>query len=88
MHRRASINCWRILQAGSTADAHNPAQEAINALLEAKQIDYVTFADWLKLDQIEQERGAALGRPRVKFSRIEDMLAGAARCQSAQRHGG
>jgi ferredoxin--NADP+ reductase len=52
----------------------NPAPESINALLSGRGIRYVTFADWLKLDQIEQARGVALGRPRVKFSRIEDML--------------
>jgi len=54
------------------------APEAINALFSERGIRYVTFADWLKLDLIEQTRGAALGRPRVKFSRIEDMLESAA----------
>ncbi|MBI1257225.1 MAG: NADP oxidoreductase [Chloroflexi bacterium] len=63
------------LQADALLSPAHPAQEAINALLKAKQIEYVTFADWLKLDQIEQERGAALNRPRVKFPRVEEMLA-------------
>ena len=40
------------------------------ALLEGAHIEYVTFADWLKLDAIEQQRGAALNRPRVKFTTI------------------
>jgi len=35
----------------------------------------VTFADWQVLDAIETQRGAALGRPRVKFSRVDEMLA-------------
>ena len=35
---------------------------------------FVTYADWQLLDQIEQERGALVGRPRLKFSRVEDML--------------
>jgi len=34
----------------------------------------VTFADWLKLDALEQERGKALNRPRLKFTNVEDML--------------
>jgi len=62
------------LQAGALLEPTNPAQEAINTLLEGKGVEYVTFAQWLKLDQIEQARGAALGRPRLKFSRISDML--------------
>ncbi len=62
------------LQAGALLQPTTPAQGAINALLEGKKVEYVTFADWQKLDQMEQARGAALGRPRVKFSRIGDML--------------
>ncbi len=34
----------------------------------------MTFADWLILDGIEQARGQAENRPRVKFCRVEDML--------------
>lgn len=52
----------------------NPAPAAIVELLEARNIEYVTFADWLILDKIEQERGAGCNRPRVKFTRIDEML--------------
>jgi ferredoxin--NADP+ reductase len=34
----------------------------------------VTYDDWQVLDEIETRRGAELGRPRLKFSRVEDML--------------
>jgi ferredoxin--NADP+ reductase len=34
----------------------------------------VTFADWLRLDAIEQARGAQHGRPRVKFASVDEML--------------
>jgi ferredoxin--NADP+ reductase len=54
-----------------------PAQaDAVNAenLIRARQPRFVSFADWLKLDQLELARGAAQGRPRVKFTRVEEML--------------
>jgi ferredoxin--NADP+ reductase len=51
-----------------------PNREAIEDLLNERGIQYVTFENWLKLDAIEQERGAEINRPRVKFSRVEDML--------------
>jgi hypothetical protein len=35
----------------------------------------VTWADWQRLDALEKSRGAAVGRPRLKFSRVEEMLA-------------
>lgn len=49
--------------------------EAIESLLKSRNIQYVTYADWHILDQLEQERGAEVGRMRLKFTRIEDMLA-------------
>ncbi len=35
----------------------------------------VDFQDWLKLDARETENGAKIGRPRVKFSSVPEMLA-------------
>lgn len=35
----------------------------------------VSFAEWLKIDATETERGHAKGKPREKFTRINDMLA-------------
>lgn len=49
--------------------------KAIVALLQERGIDYFTFADWLKLETIENERGKAQGRPRVKFTSEAEMLA-------------
>lgn len=49
--------------------------EDVEGLLKARNIRYVTYADWRILDQLEQERGAETGRMRLKFTRIEDMLA-------------
>jgi len=53
----------------------NPHPEAVEALLEARGVDYVTYADWRALDAEEVARGKALGRPRLKFTSIEEMLA-------------
>ena len=49
-----------------------PSEESIVTLLEGKGVDFVTWADWLKLDHEELARGAAEGRERVKlFDREE-----------------
>jgi ferredoxin--NADP+ reductase len=54
--------------------AHSDAQ-CILDLLRERQPQYVTYADWQKLDELEAARGRALGRPRVKFTSVAEMLA-------------
>ncbi len=63
------------VQQGAVLHPAEPSREALECLLKQRGIDYVTYDDWRIIDQIEQERGAAAGRPRCKFSRVEDMLA-------------
>lgn len=52
-----------------------PSREAVENLLVDRKPTYVTYADWLLLDEIECQRGAELGRPRLKFCSVDDMLA-------------
>jgi ferredoxin--NADP+ reductase len=52
-----------------------PAAEAIEQLIARRQPKCVTYDDWLKLDGLESKRGEEDGRPRVKYTSIEDMLA-------------
>jgi ferredoxin--NADP+ reductase len=47
---------------------------SVEALLAQRKPDYVTYDDWKRLDQVELANGTAVGRPRLKFSRIADML--------------
>ncbi|MEP7291174.1 MAG: FAD-dependent oxidoreductase [Chloroflexota bacterium] len=62
------------LAAGKTLTPSSPARESIDALLRERGTEYVTFADWQKLDALEQQRGQAQSRPRVKFVTIAEML--------------
>lgn len=62
--------------------APKPDPAAIDALLEERQIEVVTIDGWRILDRLETENGKAQGKPRVKFTRIQDMLA--ALCSATQ----
>jgi ferredoxin--NADP+ reductase len=56
----------------------HPAQpdvDALEALVRKRQPDCFTYADWSRLDELEIARGEAVGRPRVKFTSVKDMLA-------------
>lgn len=48
--------------------------EDILATLQSKNIRYVTFEEWKKLDAIEIETGKSKGKVREKFTTIEEML--------------
>lgn len=48
--------------------------EAIPALLEGRSLRYVSMGDWQKIDAAEQARGVAVGKPRERFTRIDEML--------------
>jgi len=47
---------------------------AIVELLAERAPDAVTYAGWEAIDRAERDRGEPLGRPRVKFVRIDEML--------------
>ena len=48
--------------------------EAVETYLRAKRVEFFPFDHWLELDALELEAGAAQGRPRVKVTRVEQML--------------
>jgi ferredoxin--NADP+ reductase len=63
------------LAAGHLDKEEVPSRAVLERLLAERRHDFVSYDDWQLIDLLEQERGRALGdRPRVKFSRVEEML--------------
>ena len=60
--------------AGTLPRASGAGRSAIDGMLAERGVDVVTFDDWRRLDAIEQARGTAAGRPRVKVTRVAEML--------------
>jgi ferredoxin/flavodoxin---NADP+ reductase len=48
---------------------------AIVDFLRQRRVAYVSFTDWQIIDQLETEQGKAAGRPRVKLTDVDSMLA-------------
>ncbi|HVC07486.1 MAG TPA: FAD-dependent oxidoreductase [Solirubrobacterales bacterium] len=63
----------------------SPEPAAVEDLLAARGIRYVSFEDWQAIDQAEVGRGEPHGRPRVKFVRVEEMLEQAGALDAAER---
>jgi ferredoxin--NADP+ reductase len=55
------------------ADENREPQKIV-ALLERRKPDFVTYPGWKVLDSHETSRGAEQGRPRVKVTRVPEML--------------
>jgi ferredoxin/flavodoxin---NADP+ reductase len=51
-----------------------PDGAAIERLLRERQPELVTYDGWTSIDRHERSLGEAAGRPRVKLTRIEEML--------------
>ena len=63
------------LAAGRLDKPEVPSRAVLERLLAERRHDFVSYDDWKLIDLLEQERGRASGdRPRVKFSRVEEML--------------
>jgi ferredoxin--NADP+ reductase len=63
------------LAAGRTLEPVEPSPVALERLVRQRQPQYVSYPDWLRLDALEIAQGRAGGRPRVKFTRVDEMLA-------------
>ena len=60
---------------GGPRPRRRPADAAaVEELLAERVPEHVTYSGWEAIDRAEQERGEPLGRPRVKFVRIDEML--------------
>jgi ferredoxin--NADP+ reductase len=62
------------LKKGQVLQPVQPKAACIEELVRERQPQFFTYADWLKLDELELSRGKAAGRPRVKFTTVEEML--------------
>ncbi len=47
---------------------------SVEELIKERQPHYVTYEDWLKIDSLEIARGGECGRPRLKFTSIEEIF--------------
>jgi ferredoxin--NADP+ reductase len=47
---------------------------AVERLLRERQPELVTYDGWASIDRHERSLGGSAGRPRVKLTRIEEML--------------
>ena len=52
----------------------NAHPDKILELVALRQPDYFSYEDWLRLNELEIARGEKVGRPRLKYTSVEDMI--------------
>ncbi|HLM87089.1 MAG TPA: FAD-dependent oxidoreductase [Solirubrobacteraceae bacterium] len=57
-----------------SSNGGRPHADAVEALLRSRQRDLVTYSGWEAIDRHERARGERAGRPRVKLTRMEELL--------------
>jgi ferredoxin--NADP+ reductase len=71
-----TVECmFEDLAGGAVLEPAHPDAAAAETLVRQRQPIFVSYDDWLKLDAIEVAHGRAQGRPRVKLTSVEEMLA-------------
>ena len=71
------------LSQGAHWQPARPAADAATSLVQVRQPLFLTYADWRRLDALELSNGQASGRPRLKFTTVDEMLAALGRTVSA-----
>ena len=62
------------LARGDVLEPSRPDIDSVKSLISSRQPQSVSYDEWLKINDEEVRRGEAQGRPRVKFTRVADML--------------
>jgi ferredoxin--NADP+ reductase len=67
------------LGGGRLLDPAPITDAALDAYIRERQPSVVDYEDWARIDKHEQKLGEQSGRPRVKLTRVQEMLAAAKR---------
>ncbi|MGB3714770.1 MAG: FAD-dependent oxidoreductase [Candidatus Promineifilaceae bacterium] len=73
--KETAENMVKDLASGTILSPSQPNGASFETFINDRQPDYFSFADWQRLDELEREQGAAIGRPRIKFTRVDEMIA-------------
>lgn len=77
-NKKCARDCVASLLADASAGAFS-GSNSLNAQQRLEKFDALTrrivhFCDWQKIDHAEREQGRPMSRPRIKFTRVEEMV--------------
>ena len=83
---KETVDCMlEDLARGFLLQPSRPHPNEAQQLVSGRQADYVSYEDWLRLEELEVSRGRSQGRPRVKFTSLEEMLTVLNRAPESER---
>jgi hypothetical protein len=66
---------WLDRTDGKLLEPQHTDPVSVSKLIAARGVESISYDDWRRLDELEVERGESVGRPRVKFTSVQEMLA-------------
>lgn len=60
---------------GASVPSYKGGAASLHRLLQSRGVRVVGYDDWSRIDEVEKATGLAIGKPREKFTNIEQMLA-------------
>ncbi len=72
---KETVDCMvEDLAAGRFNEPEDPSIEAAAALVGEREPEAISYHQWQAIDAEEVSKGEAQGRPRIKFTRVADMI--------------
>jgi ferredoxin--NADP+ reductase len=62
------------LDKGILLDPQYPSSFHAEEMIRKRQPEYIIFSEWLQLDNLELAKGKEKNRPRLKFTKVDEML--------------
>jgi ferredoxin--NADP+ reductase len=62
------------LEKGILLDPPYPSSFQAEEMIRERQPEYIIFNEWLQLDILEVAKGKEKNRPRLKFTKVDEML--------------
>lgn len=60
---------------GTVLDPEASGRDDVAETVRTAQPDFISYDDWCEIDALETRAGEEAGRPRIKFTDVEDLLA-------------
>jgi ferredoxin--NADP+ reductase len=72
---KQTVDCMvEDLAAGNFNEPEDPGIESVAALVAEREPEAISYQQWQTIDAEEVRKGEAQGRPRIKFTRVADMV--------------
>lgn len=72
--KRCALVVQEDIESGKLDDVRDDKLDDVEEVLQSRDIQWVSWEDWLRIDALEKDQGGARGKPREKLTSHQDIL--------------